>query len=50
MTADEFETRVNKLIADAQEAGMSHESMIDVLHDIAEALKERLAPSACMTS
>lgn len=38
MTTDEFEDRIQKLIADAREAGMSDEAMIGVLHDAAEAL------------
>lgn len=46
MTADEFEGRVQKLIDDARAADMSDEMMIDVLHDLAEALRERLSVAA----
>lgn len=41
MTADDFEARVRTLVLDARQAGCSNEMMIDVLHDIAEALRER---------
>ncbi len=41
MTADDFEARVQKLVEDARQAGCSDEMMIDVLHDIAETLRER---------
>jgi hypothetical protein len=46
MTADEFEARVEKLAAEAREAGMPVEVMIDVLHDVAENLHEALADPA----
>ena len=43
MTAAEFEERIEKLIADAREVGLSDEAMIGVLRDVAEALEERLS-------
>jgi DNA-binding transcriptional regulator YhcF (GntR family) len=42
MSADEFEARLEKLITEAREAGMSDEAIIDVLHDAAEGLHEGL--------
>jgi hypothetical protein len=42
MTADEFEARVEKLVAEAREVGMPVEVLIDVLHDVAETLGEPL--------
>lgn len=43
MTADEFEERVEKSIADAREVGLSDEVMLGVLRDVAEALEEGLS-------
>ena len=43
MTADEFEARVEKLVSEARLGGMPMEVMIDVLHDVAEVLREAVA-------
>lgn len=43
MTADELEARIDKLMSEAGEAGMPVEVMIDVLHDVAENLREAVA-------
>jgi hypothetical protein len=40
MTADELEARIEKLIAEAREAGMAKGVIVDVLHDVAETLQE----------
>jgi hypothetical protein len=42
MTANELEARIEKLVGEAREVGMAMEVMIDVLHDVAEALREAL--------
>jgi hypothetical protein len=46
MTVDEFEVRVEKLVVEAREVGMPVEVMIDVLHDVAENLREAVADPA----
>ena len=46
MTADEFAARVEKLVAEAREVGVSVEVMIDVLHDAADNLLEAVADPA----
>jgi hypothetical protein len=46
MTVDEFEVRVEKLVVEAREVGMPVEVMIDVLHDVAEVLREAVADLA----
>jgi len=43
MTNAEFECRVEKLIADACEVGLSDEAMIGVLRNAPEALEEGLS-------
>jgi hypothetical protein len=40
MNAEELEARIEKLIAEARDAGMERGVIIDVLHDVAETLQE----------
>ena len=54
MTADEFEARVRELVDDARGAGMTDAVLAEVLHDVAESLRDgtqrRVAASSCPTS
>jgi ATP-dependent Clp protease ATP-binding subunit ClpA len=44
MTADELEARIEKLVAEAREAGMEKVIVIDVLHDVVQTLLEEEQP------
>lgn len=43
MTPDDLTTHIERLIADARDAGLSDEAMVDALRDAVEALREGLS-------